>query len=112
VIRSATLYGAEELQSPKQSDVDFGIIRPGKYADMVIVGENPLANLKVLYPTGWMRLNDATGKTERVGGIEYTIKDGIVFDSKKLLGDVAEMVAKQKAAMKGPVTLQGVSKTY
>ena len=112
VIRSATLYGAEELQSPKQSDVDFGIIRPGKLADMVIVGENPLANLKVLYPTGWMRLNDATGKTERVGGIEYTIKDGIVFDSKKLLADVAEMVAKQKAAVKGPVTLQGVSKTY
>ncbi len=112
VIRSATLYGAEELQSPKQDTVDFGIIRPGKLADMVIVGENPLANLKVLYPTGWMRLNDATGKTERVGGITYTIKDGIVFDSKKLLADVAAMVAKQKAEIKGPVTLQGVSKTY
>lgn len=112
VIRSATLYGAEELQSPKQDTVDFGIIRPGKLADMVIVGENPLANLKVLYPTGWMRLNDATGKTERVGGIEYTIKDGIVFDSKKLLADVAEMVKKQKAAARGPVTLQGVSRTY
>jgi len=116
VIRSATLYGAKELQSPKQddpnADPDFGIIRPGKLADLVIVGENPLANLKVLYPTGWMRLNDETGKVERVGGIQYTIKDGIVFDSKKLLADVAAMVAKQKAALKGPVTLQGVSKTY
>ena len=108
VIRSATLYGAEELQSPKQADVDFGIIRPGKLADMVIVGENPLANLKVLYPTGWMKLNDATGKTERVGGIKYTIKDGIVYDSKELLAEVAEMVAKQKAALKGPVVRQGV----
>lgn len=108
VIRSATLYGAQELQSPKQTDVDFGIIRPGKLADMVIVGENPLANLKVLYPTGWMKLNDATGKAERVGGIKYTIKDGIVYDSKELLAEVAEMVAKQKAAIKGPVVRQGV----
>ncbi len=112
VIRSATLYGAEELQSPKQADVDFGIIRPGKLADMVIVDQNPLANLKVLYPTGWMRLNDETGKVERVGGIKYTIKDGIVYDSRKLLADVAEMVVKQKAASKGPVTIQGVPTTY
>jgi Amidohydrolase family len=112
VIRSATLYGAEELQSPKQTTVDFGIIRPGKIADMIIVDQNPLANLKVLYPTGWMKLNDETGKVERVGGIKYTIKDGIVFDDKKLLADVAAMVAKQKAAMKGPVTVQGETKTY
>jgi hypothetical protein len=112
VIRSATLYGAEELQSPKQPDVDFGIIRPGKRADMIIVDQNPLANLKVLYPTGWMRLNDETGKVERVGGIKYTIKDGIVFDNKQLLADVAAMVAKQKAALKGPITLQGVPTTY
>ncbi len=59
-----------------------------------------------------MRLNDETGKVERVGGIKYTIKDGIVFDNKKLLADVAAMVAKQKEAQKGPVTLQGITKTY
>jgi hypothetical protein len=112
VIRSATLYGAEELESPKQTDVDFGIIRPGKRADMIIVDQNPLANLKVLYPTGWMRLNDETGKIERVGGIKYTIKDGIVFDNKQLLADVAAMVTKQKEALKGPVTLQGITTSY
>jgi imidazolonepropionase-like amidohydrolase len=112
VIRSATLYGAEELQSPKQTDVDFGIIRPGKRADMIIVDQNPLANLKVLYPTGWMKLNDETGKVERVGGIKYTIKDGIVFDNKQLLADVAAMVVKQKQAIKEPVNLQGITRTY
>ena len=31
--------------------------------------ENPLANFKTLYGTGTVRLNDATGKIERVGGI-------------------------------------------
>ena len=112
IIRSATLYGAEELQSPEQTGVDFGIIRPGKRADMIIVDQNPLANLKVLYPTGWMKLNDETGKVERVGGIKYTIKDGIVFDNKQLLADVAAMVTKQKEALKGPVMLQGITSSY
>jgi hypothetical protein len=44
-----------------------------------------------------LRLNDKTGQAERVGGIKYTIKDGIVYDAKKLLADVAAMVDKQKA---------------
>jgi len=65
-------------------------------ADMVIVDQNPLQNFKVLYGTGAVRLNDKTGKAERVGGIKYTIKDGIVYDAKQLLADVAAMVEKQK----------------
>jgi len=32
-----------------------------------------------------------------VGGIKYTIKDGIVYDAQKLLADVREMVRRQKA---------------
>ena len=28
-----------------------------------------------------------------MGGVRYTIKDGVVFDARKLLGDVREMVA-------------------
>ena len=65
-------------------------------ADMVIVDQNPLENFKVLYGTGAVRLNDKTGKAERVGGVKYTIKDGIVYDAKQLLADVAAMVEKQK----------------
>ena len=42
-----------------------------------------------------MRLNDETGKPERVGGVKYTITDGIVYDAKQLLADVATMVEKQ-----------------
>ena len=109
VIRSATMYGAEELMKPKGVKPDFGIIRPGMRADLVLVDQNPLANLKVLYGTGWMKLNDSTGKTERVGGIQYVVKDGIVYEPKKLLADVAAMVQKQKDARKGKTaSRQGV----
>ena len=66
--------------------------------DLVVVDRNPLENLKVLYGTGAVKLNDSTGQVERVGGVKYTIKDGIVYDAKKLLADVEAMVAKQKAA--------------
>ena len=73
------------------------MVRAGLLADLVIVPENPIANLKVLYGTGAVRLNDKTGKVERIGGIKYTIKDGIVYDARQLLADVARMVEKQKA---------------
>lgn len=96
VIRSATLYPAQALHEPKGKAIEFGIIRPGMLADMVLVDQNPLENLKVLYGTGAIKLNDQTGKVERVGGVKYTIKDGIVYDAKKLLADVAAMVEKQK----------------
>ena len=72
------------------------MVRAGMLADMVIVDQNPLQNFKVLYGNGAVRLNDKTGKPERVGGIKYTIKDGIVYDAKQLLADVAAMVEKQK----------------
>ena len=32
----------------------------------------------------------------RVGGVKYTIKDGIVYDAKKLLADVRRMVREAK----------------
>jgi len=96
VIRAATMHGAEALTEPKNRLPDFGIVRAGMLADMVLVDHNPLHNIKVLYGTGALRLNDRTGQMERVGGIRYTIKDGIVYDAKKLLADVAAMVEKQK----------------
>ena len=99
VIRSATMYGAQALHNPKGQEIEFGVIRPGLLADLIIVDENPLANMKVLYGTGAVRLSDETGKPERVGGVRYTIKDGIVYDAKKLLADVAAMVEKQKAEL-------------
>lgn len=109
VIRGATLHAAQELNKVNHKTVELGTVQPGKLADLVIVPENPIANLKVLYGTGFLRLNDSTGKVERVGGVKYTIKDGIVYDAKQLLEDVHKMVEKQRKARgitKLPVALE------
>jgi imidazolonepropionase-like amidohydrolase len=109
VIRAATYHGALQLHKPKglEDRLEFGVIRPGMKADFVMVEENPLQNLKVLYGTGAVRLNDETGEVERVGGIRYTVKDGIVYDAKQLLADVARMVEEAKAQQ--PITDDGAA---
>ncbi len=91
VLRAATLDGAEALGR----DHEIGSVEPGKLADLVVVEENPLANLKVLYGTGAIKL-DENNVPRRVGGVKYTIKDGIVYDAKQLLADVREMVRAAK----------------
>ena len=93
VVRSATLSGAELLGMADQ----IGSVEVGKIADLVIVPENPLANFKVLYGTGALKLDDAARKPVRVGGVRYTIHDGIVYDAPALLADVRQMVKDAKA---------------
>jgi hypothetical protein len=88
VIRAATLHGAEALGAADR----IGSIEPGKLADLVVLADNPLANLKLLYGTGHSRL-DAAGQPQRVGGVKYTIKDGIVYDAPALLAEVRALVA-------------------
>jgi len=97
IIRSATLNGAEALGM----DDKIGTVTKGKLADFVIVEENPLKNLKVLYGTGAIKLTEEN-EIVRVGGVKYTIKDGIIYDAKQLLQDVKEMVeaAKEKEGYK------------
>jgi len=92
VIRAATLDGAEALGWADK----IGSVQIGKLADFVIVEENPLVNLKVLYGTGAIKLTE-DNKVVRVGGVKYTIKDGIIYDAKRLLADVKKMVDKEKA---------------
>lgn len=96
IMRAATSDGAAEIYEPKGVEPPFGTVRRGKLADLVIVNENPLANLKTLFGTGHLRLNPETGVVERVGGVRLTIKDGVVYDAKALLEDVAEAVAKER----------------
>ncbi|MEE4298694.1 MAG: amidohydrolase family protein [Pseudomonadales bacterium] len=98
VIQAATLNGAELLGL----EAEIGSIVPGKRADIVLVPENPVANFKVLYGTGHMKLDRETGELRRVGGVRWTIRDGIVFDAPALLAEARAMVAaeKKKEAMR------------
>ena len=91
VIRAATLSGAETLKM----DDKIGTIEVGKIADMVLVDSNPLENLKVLYGTGAIKLNE-NNEVVRVGGIKYTISNGVIYDAKGLLNEVKMMVDKAK----------------
>jgi len=91
VIQAATLSGAQALGA----ESDIGSVEVGKLADLVVVDENPLKNFKVLYGTGHFKLGEDNQPT-RVGGVLYTIKDGIVYDAKALLADVRAKVAAEK----------------
>lgn len=66
----------------------IGGLRPGYFADLIVVNGNPLDNLKVLYP--------ATQPGD--GGIEWTIKDGVPYHAPTLAAEVRELVRKAKAA--------------
>ena len=57
--------------------------------------ENPLENFKVLYGTGAIKLTEDNNVT-RVGGVSYTISNGVIYDAKGLLKEVAKMVSKAK----------------
>ena len=103
VIRAATLNGAEALGW----DHKIGSVQIGKLADFVIVDANPLQNLKVLYGTGAIKLTK-DNKVVRVGGVKYTIKDGIIYDAKRLLSDVKAMVDKEKAKTNWKLLQPGV----
>jgi hypothetical protein len=107
VIMAATLNGAEALGM----DDEIGSIEIGKKADLFIVEENPLENLKVLYGTGAIKLNDKN-EVERVGGVKYTIKDGIVYDSKLLLEDVRRMVKESKDELNYEIYQPGNKKNW
>ncbi|MFD2938169.1 amidohydrolase family protein [Spirosoma flavum] len=104
VIRAATLKGAEALGMADQ----IGSVEVGKLADFVIIDQNPLANLKVLYGTGAIHLNDKN-EVERVGGVTYTVKDGVIYDAKKLLADVRKMVTDAKQKENFEITQPGVA---
>ena len=91
VIRAATLNGAEALNL----DDKIGSVEIGKLADFVILEENPLKNLKVLYGTGAIKLTE-NNQVVRVGGVTYTVKDGIIYDAKELLKEVKQMVDQAK----------------
>jgi hypothetical protein len=91
VLRAATLKGAEALGLAGE----IGSVEPGKLADLIVVEQSPVQNLASLYGTGVIKLDDKN-EVVRAGGVKYTIKDGIIYDARKLLADVRRMVKEAK----------------
>lgn len=93
VIRAATLDSAALMGI----DGEVGSVETGKRADLQIIGENPLANLKVLYGNGHLRLTEEG--VRRVGGVEHVMREGIVYDAAELREDVKHLVRSEKEAI-------------
>jgi hypothetical protein len=104
IVRSATLNGAEALGAEDK----LGTVAVGKLADFVIVPENPLENFKVLYGTGAIKLTE-DNKVVRVGGVKYTVKDGIIYDAPALLKEVKEFVAAEKQKTSYKIKQPGIT---
>src|SRR5579859_4942762 len=91
-LHAATENGAKVVKNP-----ELGLVRPGYLADLVVLSENPLADVKVFYGNGVTRVG-ADRKEAHEQCVKYTIRDGVIFDSQALLRDVREMVTKAKQA--------------
>jgi cytosine/adenosine deaminase-related metal-dependent hydrolase len=95
-IHAATENGAKVVKNP-----ELGLVRPGYLADLVVLTENPLADMKVFYGNGVTRVS-ADRKEVREQCVKYAIRDGVIFDSQALLNDVREIVAKARQAQSSP----------
>jgi imidazolonepropionase-like amidohydrolase len=91
-IHAATENGARVVKNPQ-----LGLLRPGYLADLVVLSENPLADMKVFYGIGVTRVG-ADRKEVHEQCVKYTIRDGVIFDAQALLRDVRELVSKAKQA--------------
>jgi cytosine/adenosine deaminase-related metal-dependent hydrolase len=104
VVMAATGNAAKILGA----ESEIGTIQVGKKADLVIVAENPLANLKVLYATGHIYLDPKTNKPVRTRGVETVVKGGVVYDAEIIKRDIRDRVAaeKRKAGLpEGPMPI-------
>lgn len=99
ILQCASVNGAELLGLR-----DTGTLEPGKIADIVVVDENPLTNLKTLYGHGHLRVDQHGAR--RVGGVRYTIKGGIVYDAAKLRNEVRALVKdeRERLGLRDPFT--------
>lgn len=94
VLKAATHNSAQTLRMEKT-----GLVRPGYTADLIIVDESPLYNLRFMYSFGAITLDD-NGEMYRTNGIEHTIKGGVVTNNDRLMEEVARMVKESKEGVK------------
>ncbi|MCC6772399.1 MAG: amidohydrolase family protein, partial [Gemmatimonadaceae bacterium] len=95
VIRAATTNASKAIGM----DALCGI-RVGCAADLAVINGNPLQNFKVMYGRGYgvYGLVPREQQWER-GGVEWTIKDGEIFDAQALLREVEGYVASERVRL-------------
>ena len=77
-------------------------IRVGCTADLVVVNGNPVDNFKVMYGRGYGVYGLVPrGDQWKHGGVEWTIKDGEIFDAQALLREVEWYVARERERLAG-----------
>ena len=92
VIKVATTNAYRTLNLPNMCG-----IRVGCRADLAVVNGNPIDNFKVMYGRGYGVAGMVPrGEQWKFGGVEWTIKDGIVFDAQALLREAEGYVEKEK----------------
>ena len=99
VLKSATLNSSKTLRQEK-----LWLVRPGYIADLIIINESPLYNLRNMYSFGALT-TEHSGEMVRKGGILHTIKDGIVIENEKLM-DAVELMVKESKVGKGPTAME------
>lgn len=76
-------------------------IRVGCRADLAVVNGNPIDNFKVMYGRGYGVAGLVPrGEQWKHGGVEWTIKDGIVFDAQGLLREAEWYVEKERERLR------------
>ncbi len=70
-----------------------------------MVNGNPLANFKLLYPTGTGVLED--GEFKQGGTVAWTIKDGYCYEGAVLSADARRIVTEARAARDAAVPTEG-----
>lgn len=92
VIRVATTNAYQALEME-----DHCGLRVGCAADLAVINGNPVDNLKVMYGLGYGFFGIAPIEEQwSRGGVDWTIKDGVVYDARALLREVLWYVEQEK----------------
>lgn len=102
VVRVATTNAYRALGLDTLATTPLCGVRVGCSADLVVVNGNPIDNLKVLYGRGYGFYGTRPrAELPALGGVRWTIKDGVVFDAQALLREAEWYVQREKERAKG-----------
>lgn len=92
VVRIATTNATRTLGMERHCGIRVGCV-----ADLAVVNGNPLDNFKVMYGRGYGFYGMVPrAEMANLGGVRWTIKEGVVFDAQALLKEVEWLVQRER----------------